>query len=89
MNKDTKKPANITPGPGKDIFLRYYKELWTDNSLQENCSNTENLYILTMEKLREHKKIENNLEKISYILKRINLQETYFFRNYWFLIIFI
>jgi len=83
MNKDMKKPANINPGLSKDIFLRYYKELWTGNSLQEN------LYFITMEKLREHSKIENNLAKISYMLNCINLQETCFFRDYWFLIIFI
>jgi hypothetical protein len=48
MNKDMKKPTNITPGPSKDIFLRYYKELRTGNSLQEN------LYFITVKKLREN-----------------------------------
>jgi hypothetical protein len=41
-NKDIKKPANTNAGPSKETFL-YYKELWTNNSLQENCWNTENV----------------------------------------------
>ena len=28
MNIDTKESANINPGPSKEIFLHYYKELW-------------------------------------------------------------
>jgi hypothetical protein len=33
MNKDIQESSNINPGPSKETFLHYYKELWTNNSL--------------------------------------------------------
>jgi len=42
MNKDIKESANINPGTRKKKF-HCYKELWTNNSLQENYWNTENV----------------------------------------------
>jgi len=36
MNTDIKESANIYPLSSKKTFLHYYKELWTNNSLQEN-----------------------------------------------------
>jgi len=63
--------------------------LWTSNTIQEHYLNTDYVYIIIMKKLREHQKIENHLAKITYILNCINLKETYFFRDYWFLTIFI
>jgi hypothetical protein len=35
MNIDTEESANINPGPSKETFLHYYKELWT-NKLQNS-----------------------------------------------------
>jgi SET domain-containing protein len=35
MNKDIKESANINTGPRKETFYDYYKELWTNNFLQE------------------------------------------------------
>jgi hypothetical protein len=32
MKKDIKESANIEPGPSKEIFLHYYKELWKNSS---------------------------------------------------------
>jgi len=49
-----KKSVNLTPGQRKDIFEHYYKELWTNNIIQEHYLNTEYVYITTTEKLREH-----------------------------------
>jgi len=53
MNKDVKESANINPGPSKESFLHYCKELWNNN--QENYWNTENvdIEIITMEELKE------------------------------------
>ena len=34
MNIDIKRSENINPGPSKAKFLRYYKELQTNNNLQ-------------------------------------------------------
>jgi hypothetical protein len=73
MNKDIIESTNITPGPSKAVFLHYYKEIWTNISLQENYLNTENVEdsIITMEKLKEALKIgkspgENNLNSELY-----------------------
>ena len=58
MSKDIKESANINPGPSKETFLHYYKEIW----------NTENVddEIITMEELKEAlKKMENHLTKIT------------------------
>ena len=41
MNKDIKQTANIKPDPSKEIFWHYYKELWTNHSIQENDWNKE------------------------------------------------
>jgi hypothetical protein len=40
MNENIKESANINPGTRKKHF-HFYKELWTNNSLQENYWNTE------------------------------------------------
>ena len=55
MNIDIKESANINPRPSKAAFLHYYKELWTNNPLQENYWNTENIddKFITMEELKE------------------------------------
>jgi len=68
MNKDMKESANINPGPSKESFLHYYKELWNNNSHQENYWNTENVdnEIITMEELKEAlKNMENYLVKVT------------------------
>jgi hypothetical protein len=67
MNKDMKESANINPGPSKESFLHYYKELWNNN--QENYWNTENVgsEIITMGELKEvlGKNMENYLVKVT------------------------
>ena len=54
LNKDIQESANINPGPGKETFSNYYKELWTNTSLQENYLNTENVdHEIIMEELKK------------------------------------
>jgi len=55
LKKDFTKSANINPAPSKEIFLYYYKKSLTNNTLQENYLNTENIEgeIITMENLKE------------------------------------
>jgi hypothetical protein len=66
MNKDIKEAANIKPGPSKEIFLHYYKELWNNNFLQENYWDTENVddQRLAMEELKTVLKMENYIAEI-------------------------
>ena len=63
MKKDIKESANINPGPSKETFLHSYI-LWTNNSLQENYWNTENVddKIITMEELKEALKNKKKLK---------------------------
>jgi hypothetical protein len=55
MNKDMKESTNINPGSSKESFLHDYKELWNNNSCQENYLITENVdsEVITMEELTE------------------------------------
>ena len=86
MNIDIKESANINPRPSKAAFLHYYKELWTNNSLQENYWNRDDVDDkITMEELKEElkkQKMENQLAKIIWIPNFINMQETHFMRDY-------
>ena len=53
--------SNINPDPSKETFLHYYKELWTNDSLQGyywNKGNVDN-EIVTMEELKEALKNKN------------------------------
>jgi hypothetical protein len=69
MNKDMKESANIKPRPSKQSFLHYCKELWNNNSHQENYWNAENVdnELKTMEELKEalRKTMENYLVKVT------------------------
>jgi hypothetical protein len=40
--KQIKESANVNPSSSKETFLPYYKELWTNNSFEENCCNAGN-----------------------------------------------
>jgi len=54
MNKDIKQTVNIKPDRSKEIFVHYYKILWTNNSIQENSWTKEtDDKIVTMEDLKE------------------------------------
>jgi hypothetical protein len=61
MYKDITESAHVKPGPSKENFLHYYGELWTNNSLQENYWNTENVNdeIITTGQLKEAIKTKN------------------------------
>jgi len=68
MNKYIKLSTNKNPGPSQEIFVHYYKVLWTNHSLQENYWNTENIDdILTLQEVQEalKQKMENHLVKIT------------------------
>jgi len=64
MNQYCTKSANVNPGPSKETCLHYYKESMTNNSLQENYWNRENIIdeIITMEKLEETLKKQKNVK---------------------------
>jgi hypothetical protein len=55
LNNGMKESSNINPCLHKEIFLYYYKFLWTNISLQENYCNTENVddEIIITNELRE------------------------------------
>jgi hypothetical protein len=69
MNKILKYQHVQTLVQKKEIFLQYYTELWTNNSLQENSWNTGNVddEIITMEELKKHykTKMENHQAQIN------------------------
>jgi hypothetical protein len=55
MNIDTEESANINPGPNKETFLHYYKELWINKLSSRQLLEYSKIYneIEVMEELKE------------------------------------
>jgi hypothetical protein len=82
MNKDIKQTANVNPGPSKEIFVYYYKELWTNNSIQENYWNNDtDDKIVTMEELKEALKKSPGKDNLNSELHKY--AGAHFMRDYW------
>jgi hypothetical protein len=61
--------------------------LWTNNSLQGNCWNTDNIddKIIKTEELKQAiKKLEYHLLKVTWIVNYVSMRETDFMRDYCF-----